>query len=1774
MMELPGYELRGLFQTTNHNLLFNAVRKADPLPVIIKTPRTEHPGPRERARYQREYSLLQRLQGTPGVLTVHGLGLVNERPLLVLQDVGGKSLAEQLGQPLEPQRVLSIAVPLTATLAEVHRRGVIHKDIKPANILLSPGGRVWLIDFGLATLRQLEHVEATASSFAEGTLPYMSPEQSGRMNRAVDYRTDFYSLGVMLYQLLTGQLPFRGKDALEWIYAHIAQAPVPPSQHVASVPAMLSEVVLKLLGKAAEDRYQSAEGLLADLERCQEGLRRGALDDFPLGVRDFPDRFQPPQSLYGREAELQALLDAYERVAHEGRGEWVLVRGYSGIGKSSVVHELHKPILRRRGFMLSGKFNPLQRDVPYATLAQSMLGLVQQVLAGSDEQVATWRQRLLEAFEGNGQVLVSLVPQLEQVVGKQPPAPELPPPDTQNRFNRLFQRFLGVFATREQPLVLFLDDLQWADFASLELLRYLSTHPDTPPLLLLGAYRDNEVSASHPLALTMEQVRKAGGRMMDIRLGPLSLVHTRQLVADALPGATAHLVLPLSMLVQEKTGGNPFFLLQLLQLLYQDGLVARKEQGGWRWEPEAVRARGYSDNVVEFMAGRLRQLPEPAQQLLRLAACVGHAFSLESLALLSRQEPPEVERGLEPALREGLLVETRPQHYRFPHDRIQQAAYALIAEGERQAAHLEIGRLLWARLSPEELHERLFDVVGQLNAGAELIGDAEERLRLCRLNLRAGTRAKASIAYRSAIGYFTTAFQLLPGEPWESDPAMAFKLRLEQASCELVSGNAAEASRLVDELLPRAPTRQDMAAAYQLKSSILLTLNQAEAAAACLLECLAKFGVSMPARPSMEDVVAANQVVKELLGERSIESLVELPFTTDVDIQSAMALLASLTWPAFFTHEKLLALHLCRMVELTLRHGHTAAAASGYAWYGSVTSSVFKDYQRGHAFGRLAAAFIDRYDVSAYRGRTLFTVGNVSVWVKPMPEVMELYQRAYQAAVQSGDFQVACFCCIFITTVQLFSGHELSEVARELVARKDFATRVGFKQPENMLRVSHLFVQQMRGLTRSFETLDMEGFDEKAFEAQLPNTMPTLRFWYATVKARARFMCGGYEEALRTLEEARALRWSISGRIQLLDYHLYRALALAACHPQATPPRQQEYLRELQEHHQQLSEWASHCPETFLAPERIVAAELERLQGRADAATRAYEEAIQAARRGGHIHNAALACELAARCWKEQRLPALAQFYAQRAREAYAQWGAEGKVRHMDEQWSLLTGLSQRSQESTSYGSGSSHLDALTVVKAQQAISREINLDKLGATLMRVALENAGAQRGALLLLQGDTLKVEALVQSSSGGEVEVLSPETAGQQLPWTLLSYVRRAGEHVLIDDTAEHHPFCADAFFSSTQARSVLCMPLWRKGLFYGLLYLENALTAQAFKPSRITLLQHLATQAVISVENARLYAEVQQAEAALRRANEQLELRVAERTRELKQAQASLVETARMVGMAEVASNVLHDVGNALTSLVVDTQQMHLAVEASRVDRVEKVFGLLQEHRNHLSDFLEKDPRGMQLFTYLPGLAAELVHERDSLRKSLGLMARNVARVRSIVQLQQAYAKSTLLVEECDLAEVLEEALRLQAGALRQASVRIIKELEPLPPVNVDRHRLLQILLNLLSNARQALEAASPTERTVVLRLRAEAQWIRIQVVDNGQGIAPDVRGRLFNQGFTTRAEGHGIGLHSSSLAAQLMGGSLELHSDGPGHGAIATLELPASGVQRPSVAASS
>ncbi|WP_224361616.1 trifunctional serine/threonine-protein kinase/ATP-binding protein/sensor histidine kinase [Hyalangium versicolor] len=1765
MLDIPGYRVLGTIRATGSNALFHAMREADGLPVIIKTPMAPSPGAREHERYRREFTILQRLRDVRGVARPYACERIHERPVLLLERVQGEALSEVVGHPLDVPHFLSVALSLAGTLAEIHNRNVIHRDIKPSNIILEPSGEARLIDFGVATLQKVEHLSAAPVHLIEGTLAYMSPEQTGRMNRAVDYRTDFYSLGITLYELLTGRRPFQGRDALEWFHAHMAQTPRAPHELNEQVPVALSAIVMKLLAKTAEDRYQSAEGLKADLLRCREELGQSPSSAFVPGEHDAPHQFQLPQRLYGREVQVSTLLKGFERVVETARPELFVVSGYSGIGKSSVVNELHKPVVQRRSFFLTGKFDQFQRDVPYATLAQAIRGLVQQLLAGSEEDLGQWRSRINQAWEGHGRVLVELVPQLEVLVGPQPPVPEVTVAEAQLRFRQVVRQFLGVFARPEHPLVVFLDDLQWADLASLKLIEQLLSQKETPPVLWIGAYRDNEVSSSHPLVSVLEEVRKAGARITDIRLEPLSLEQVEELVADTLPGAGEQLVMPLSKLVHEKTGGNPFFLLQFMETLNQDGLLVRTPGGGWRWSPEEVKTRGYSDNVVDFMVGKLRQLPAPTQQLLRLAACVGNSFALPMLGSLSAQgEAVEVEQGLEPALQEGLLMRAGPEQYCFLHDRIQQAAHALISENERQVLHLRIGRLMLESLSPEQLRENLFDVVSQLNAGVDLIEESSERHRLARLNAEAGMKAQAAVVFRPANTYFTQAFALIPGEPWVMDYALAFQVRMGRAQCELVSGNLQGARELAEDLRARSRNHADMTAAYCLLADCFMSAGAIPSSTATMLECLDRLGMPLPARPTWEQASEAHEEVRQLLGNRPIPSLADLPRMTDPDMQERMRALAVLFPKAYVTDNALLTIVLSRMVALTLQHGFVDASVVGFAWFGELSASLFKKYREGQAWVVLARSLVERYELSIYRGRVIMALQGISCWTAPISTMHEIALSGFQQALQSGDLYFATYFGIMIISNRLALGHNLEDILADSMGRMDLARKVGVRDSMDLCRVAQAFIRNLRGESSAFGSLNSEGFDEQEYEATLTSArMGTTKGSYWNHKLQTRFMAGAYREALAAALKVDEFVWAMHTSVGLREYHLYRALTLAACFEESSPEQKEQFLRDIHRHGEQLEEWAEFAPETFRSAERMVGGELARLAGRTDEATRAYEQAIRVARETGSTQYVGLASELAANFWRSRQSPIVAQAFAREARAAYLQWGALAKVHQLDTAWPNLPPAPPPVLETQTSSTDTSRIDALTVVKAQQAISGEIVLERLVTTLVRAAIENAGAQRGALLLPNGDTLFVAATARAVPGG-MEVPPGESTQRDLPWPILSYVRRTRETVLIGDASKPHAFTGDEYLLRSKARSVLCLPLMRQEQFAGALYLENNLATNAFSPARLALLGHIASQAAISIENARLYEDVQKAKQELRQANDELEQRVEERTRELRQAQARLVDTARMVGMAEVASNVLHNVGNVLTSAVISLEMMQRSVGGSRVGKLKQATNMLQEHREELSSFLAPGARGGHLPEYLSKLADELMSQQTQLLEDVDAMGRHIEHIRAIVQVQQTYAKSSLMTEECDLVQLVEDALRIQMAALQRHGVKVLRELEPVGRLKVDKHKVLQILINLISNAKHALDAKPEEERQLRVRLAEEGALVRLQVADNGMGISEEARERLFSHGFTTRKDGHGFGLHSSALAAQMLGGRLTLESEGPGKGAVATLELPLAG----------
>jgi predicted ATPase/signal transduction histidine kinase/CheY-like chemotaxis protein len=1447
-------------------------------PALLVAPLREHTAPRSLRRMEHEYSLRAELDSAWAVVPLGLLGHQG-RPVLVLEDPGGEPLDRLVGAPMELRQFLRVAIGLAAALGEVHQHGLIHKDIKPANTLVDVAtGKVWLMGFGIASRLQRERQSPDPPEVLSGALAYMAPEQTGRMNCSIDCRSDLYSLGVTLYEMLTGSLPFIAADPMEWVHCHIARQPVSPGERAKEVPTPVAAIVLKLLAKTAEERYQTAAGLEADLRRCLgEWETRRRIDAFTLGMRDTPDKLLMPERLYGRDKDREALLAAFDQVVATGTPALVLVYGYSGIGKSSVVHELHKAIVLPRGMLLSGKFDQYRRDIPYATLAQAFRTAIRQILSKSEAEVDRWREAIRKSVGLNGQLIVSLISELEFLIGRQPPVATLPATEAESRFHMVFRSFLGVFACKEHPLALFLDDLQWLDAATLKLLEHLTTHPDVRHLLLIGAFRDNEVGISHPLRQTLDAIRATGAVVRDIALAPLSLDDLTQFVADTLHCEHASAE-PLARLVYDKTLGNPFFAIQFLAALAEEGLLAfDPDAAAWRWDLGRIRAKGYTDNVVDLMVGKLKRLSNTTQERLKQLACLGNAAEIATLTLVHGLAEEEIHTTLWEAVRAELIVR-QDTAYAFVHDRVQEAAYGLIPAGERPAIHLRIGRRLAGQVPAEKLKDGIFEIVNQLNRGAGLITSREERERVAELNLIAGERAKTSTAYVSALNYFSAGRALLPEDAWELRYPLMFGLEFHRAECEFLSSQLLAAEQRLGDLAARTATLVDSATVACLRLELYTTLDRSDRGVELCLEYLQRIGVRWSPHPTKEEVRTEYDDIWRRIGGRSIDTLVDLPLNCDPEWCATLDVLAQVVTPALFTDDNLLCRVLCRMANISLEHGNSGASCFAYVWLGMIVGPRFNDYPMGFRFGQLGFELVERRGLDRFKARVYMSFGNlINPWTKHVRTGRPLVRRAFNTANEIGDLTFAAYSCNNLITNLLASGEPLPDIQREAEAGLAFARKIRFGLVTDIITGQLRLIRTLRGLTPAFNSFNDAQFDEERFEAHF-EADPRLALpscWYWIRKLQARFHAGEYESAIDAELQAQRLLWTSPSFFEVAEYHFYAALARAA-HCGAISTEQRSPHREaLDAHHRQLEIWAHHCPENFGTRHALISAEIARLEGRELDAERLYEESIQLARKNGFVHNEGIASELAARFYAARAFETIAQAYLRKARYCYLRWGADGKVRQLDESHPQLEAQPPAPPSTATIGASVEQLDLTTVVRVSQAVSGEIVLEKLIDTLMRTALEHAGAQRGLLIVPYGGEHRIEAEANTSGASiAVRFRQASVSAADLPASVLHYVARTHESVILDDALAPNPFSADEYIQRNRVRSALCLPLIKQAALIGVLYLENNLTPHVFTPARNAVLRLIASQAAISLENAYLYTNLKQENSERRRAVEAL------------------------------------------------------------------------------------------------------------------------------------------------------------------------------------------------------------------------------------------------------------------------------------------------------------
>lgn len=1572
MADLIGYQMLELLYASAKTLVYRGRRCSDSRSVIIKLLRNEYPSIGELVKFRNQYQIAKSLS-LPGIIQPYSLEPYLNGYALIMEDFGGISLRQWLGNRLQAvgagnflalDDFFNIALQLVEVLNELYQHRVIHKDIKPSNILINPETRqVKLTDFSLASLLARETQTLQTLNILEGTLAYLSPEQTGRMNRGIDYRTDFYSLGVTFYELLTGNLPFPSRDPMELVHCHIAKLPPSLQSHNPEIPLALSAIVGKLMAKNAEDRYQSALGLKYDLEQCQRFWREHrTIPEFAVGQRDVSDRLLIPEKLYGREQEVAAILAAFERVAGETesqawgtetqeqgsgnqkqadvspplsslpaslsscRSELVLVAGYSGVGKTAIVNEVHKPIARQRGYFIKGKFDQFNRSLPFFAFVQAFRDLMAQLLSEPETALQNWKTRILAVLGNNGQVIIEVIPELERIIGPQPPVTDLAGAAAQNRFNLLFQKFIQVFTTPEHPLVIFLDDLQWADSASLRLMQLLLDESARGYLLLIGAYRDNEVSAAHPLVATIQDICKTAAPVHRIDLTPLNKASLNQLVADTLH-CSPTIAQPFTELVYRKTKGNPFFSTQFLKTLYEEALISfNAELGYWQCDLARVKALALTDDVVELMARQLQKLPVQTQAVLKLAACIGNQFDLATLAIVCEQSDRDIATVLWPALQDGLILpqsevykffshgletsqidsvvessalpETSAIIYQFLHDRVQQAAYSLIPETERAIAHYQIGQLLLQRISPSAREERIFELVNQLNYGIPLITAPSQRDQLAQLNLLAARKARGATAYQSACEYARMGLSLLGTDSWQTQYEMTLALHELAAEVASLIGDFEQMNRWIETVICQARTPLDQVQSYQIKIQALNTRNEFLAAIATGLSVLQSLGVSLPEQPTPEDAQQAKQAIDQLLGDRDIAELIHLPEMANPEQLAIVKIANSISPSCYMTGSPLYFLVIALQVRLAIQYGNTPFSPIGYVSYAFQLHIRWQAMAQVQQFGQLAYQLAAEPQAKNTRAAT-FTIfaGYIHPCTAHLKETMPIFQEAYQAALETGDLEFIVYIVQIFALNAFWMGQPLIELTTQI--------RTYHQHLQELKRdttAKHYLIYWETALILLGESEETVTLRQQSYEDRLISEVSRSRDGFRLCifylhRFVLNFWLGDLDQAEQDAVQTRQNLAGCVGTVIEPVFYFYDSLLALARLTEATAEEGDSPLERLRQRWQQIQEnqaalqhWAHHAPVNHLHKWQLVEAERYRVLKQPQNAIELYDLAIQGAHTNEYLHEEALANELAAQFYLNWGKERIAQDYLLNAYYGYAHWEAGAKVKDLEQRYSQLlqpvldagknrserlSNLRSQVSNSSSGSSGSREvLDLAAVIKASQAISGELKPDLLTVTLMQIVLENAGAEMGSLILLKSDQLVIMA--QCISGQQCELQStPLETSQTVPVAPINYAFRTAEVVVIDDIKTETRFAADPYLIQAQPKSVLCLPLLKQSRPMGVICLENHLTTGAFTSDHIQVLNLLCAQAVISFENASLYENLQISNQSLQRSLEILQ-----------------------------------------------------------------------------------------------------------------------------------------------------------------------------------------------------------------------------------------------------------------------------------------------------------
>ncbi|MDB9372458.1 ATP-binding sensor histidine kinase [Nodularia sphaerocarpa] len=1802
MSSLTGYQINSTLHEGIQTIIYQTQIPNTQQPVILKVLKNEYPTLEAFTHLKNEYQIQQSLDH-PNIVKVISLETFDHRIGLLIEDFGGESLAQLLKlKKLTLVNYLNIAIQITQALDYLHKNQIIHKDIKPSNIIInSHTGVVKLTDFGIASRLNQENTQFTNPNCVEGTLAYMSPEQTGRMNRRLDYRSDFYSLGVTLYEMLTEQKPFLSEYPLEIVYNHIAVLAVNPQLLNPQIPADISAVVMKLMAKNAEDRYNSATGLLADLELCLDNLENsGEMTNFVPGRLDVLSQLFIPQKLYGREQQVKELLAAFEKVTF-GTSEIMLVSGYSGIGKSALVNEVNKPITRQEGYFIVGKFDQLKRSVPYAPLIHAFADLMRCLLTENNQNIAAWRNRILAALGSNGQVIIDVIPEVELIIGKQPKVPQIGATESQNRFHRVFEQFIKVFAQKEHPLVIFLDDLQWADAATLNLIEILMTDFNSQYLLLIGAFRDNEVSAAHPLIQTIEAIESAGAVVNQIVLQPLDLENVTQLIAETLQESYSikypalennKKLIELAELIFNKTGGNPFFITQLLQVLYQEKLLHFDwNSAKWQWDLGEIQAIGIIDkNIVELVASRLEKLPKVSQDVLKLAACVGDSFSLDVLAIIHEQSPSLTANNLYSALQAGLILPLNQAYriplvfneaetvnlnfdssrvgYKFLHDRVQQAAYSLIPESQKKLTHFKIGQLLLANTPQTEIESNIFDIVNQLNFGINSLVELSKKTELAQLNLMAGCKAKASTAYEAALKYLQTGMALLSEDAWETEYKLTLGLYDGGAEVAYLSGNFEQMQQWAEVVLQKAKTLLDKVKVYEVKIIASTVQNQQLEAIQTALSILQLLGISFPHQPTSADIQQAiDGIASDLEGKamdsapllafalrvpEAIADLINLPLMTDLNKIAAMKILMGVLPAAFQTAPAMMPIIACEMVNLSLKYGNTAVSAYGYSLYGLILCGVKGEIDSGYDFGKLALSLVSQFNATELKAKILTVISaHVLHWKEHIRETFLTSKTGYVCGLETGDLEYAGYCGYIYPYHSFWLGKEIWGLEKELVAYCDSLKKI---KQQVALTWNQIYLQTVINLKTNPENVTCllgKAYNEQSMLPihQTFNDLYTINHLFVN-KLMLSYLFGEYDKAVENAVMAEKSLGGVTGLFVVPVFYFYDSLVQLAIYPHAQQSEQESILAKVAANQHKMKLWATHAPMNHLHKFYLVEAERYRVLDEKLSAMEYYDNAIAQAQVNGYLQEEALAYELAGVFYQGLGKKLIHQTYITKAYYTYIRWGAIAKVKDLESKYPFLVeqisntatpplklDVTHIAAKTTTNTGLSDVLDSNTFIKFSQAITNEIVLEHLLSKLIKILLENTAAKKALLLLIKDNQLYIEAS-GNAVDDEVIVLKsiPIETSQDLPLSVVNYVVRTQKLLVLNDATVTETFNVDSYIQKWQSKSIFCLPIIYQSHLTGIIYLENQLTSGVFIPERVEVIKILVSQIAIAIENACLYAREQDK-------SRQLE----QSLNALQAAQIQLMQSEKMSSLGSLIAGIAHEINNPLGFISGSIGQLKDAV-TDLVSYLEMYQAKFQNPGAEIAEKAEEidiDYLLVDLPKIIDGMTVSTQRIRN-ISTSLRTFSRADTTSKLSANIHQGIDSTLLILQH-----------RLKANNYRPA-IHIIKEYGNIPPIKCYLGQLNQVFMNILANAIDALDEvvigytyaenqAKPTQMIIIeTKLSDDCQTLMIKFKDNGKGMTEEVKSCIFDHLFTTKAVGEGTGLGlsiSQKIIEEKHGGSL-------------------------------